>query len=255
MSNNFGQNSKGMAEIAMFFKIAWFFRIVISVKIAKFCQNFEIHSKLHKSVKMLVQIANWCLRRAFMKKMGKVGLLAQPANPPPTPPPRKLVHLKVKKFMFILHFRLFWAFKFSTHLTHFYTIDTFFQENYYFLEGFKVGTWEPPSITLWIDEILPPHLCSVCFVPFMDSCETNLVLTNFEKKLGFGQPPPPSLKTGTFGKSARFQVPKNGTSSAQSLERTPETPRNTPQNGGVDIWLIHFHFRASTKPIFENYIF
>ena len=58
-----------------------------------------------------------------------------------------------------------------------------------------------------------------------------------------------------FGKSARFQVPKNGTSSAQIFERTPKTSRNTPQNGGVDIWFIRFHFWASSKPIFENYLF
>ena len=43
------------------------------------------------------------------------------------------------------------------------------------------------------------------------------------------------LKKGTFDKSAHFWVPKNGTSSAQIKEPTPETPRNTPQNGGVDI--------------------
>ena len=62
------------------------------------------------------------------------------------------------------------------------------------------------------------------------------------------------LKTGTFGKSARFQVPKNGTSSAQIFERTPKTSRNTPQNGGVDIWFMRFHFWASIKPIFENHV-
>ena len=55
-----------------------------------------------------------------------------------------------------------------------------------------------------------------------------------------------------FGKSARFQVPKNGVSSAQIFERTPKIPRNTPQNGEVDIWMMHFHFRASIKPAFEN---
>ena len=31
--------------------------------------------------------------------------------------------------------------------------------------------------------------------------------------------------------------------------------RNTPQNGGVDIWVMRFHFRASFKPIFENHVF
>ena len=41
-----------------------------------------------------------------------------------------------------------------------------------------------------------------------------------------------------FGKSARFQVPKNGTLSAQIFKRTPKTPQNTPQNGGIDIWFM-----------------
>ena len=62
-------------------------------------------------------------------------------------------------------------------------------------------------------------------------------------------------RTGTFGKSARFQVPKNGTSSAQIQQRSPKTSRNTPQNGWVDIWFMRFHFRASIKPILENRIF
>ena len=34
------------------------------------------------------------------------------------------------------------------------------------------------------------------------------------------------LKTGTFAKSARFQVPKNGTLSVQIKERTPETKKS-----------------------------
>ena len=55
-----------------------------------------------------------------------------------------------------------------------------------------------------------------------------------------------------FWQKCPFQVPKNGTSNAQIFERTPKTPRNTPQNGGVDIWIMHFHFRASIKPNFEN---
>ena len=63
------------------------------------------------------------------------------------------------------------------------------------------------------------------------------------------------LKMGTFAKSARFQVPKNGTSSARILEQIPKTSRNTPQFGRVDIWFMHFHFRASFEPIFENHVF
>ena len=55
--------------------------------------------------------------------------------------------------------------------------------------------------------------------------------------------------------SARFHVPKNGTSSAPIYERSPKTSRNTPQNGWVDIWVMRFHFRASIKPIFENHVF
>ena len=53
------------------------------------------------------------------------------------------------------------------------------------------------------------------------------------------------LKTSTFAKSARFQMPKNGTSSAPIKEQSPKTPRNTPQNGGADFWFMHFHSRAN----------
>ena len=63
------------------------------------------------------------------------------------------------------------------------------------------------------------------------------------------------LKTGTFVKSARFQVPKNGPSSAPIYKQTPKTLRNTSQIGGVDIWVMRFHFWASIEPNFKNCIF
>ena len=147
------------------------------------------------------------------KKMGKVGLLDQPADPPP-PPPRDLVQKKRKKIsMFILHFRPFWAIY-------------FFMKIYHFLGFFWLGQGNPPPslgnwpnffrfflpslaviflggpITLWIDEILPPHLCSVCFITFMDSSKANLVLEKFDKKLGFGQAPPPPV----WSKRPNFSV-------------------------------------------------
>ena len=54
----------------------------------------------------------------------------------------------------------------------------------------------PPGgpITLWIDEILPPHLCSVFFMTFMDSSKATMVLNNSDKKFGFGQAPPPLVE-------------------------------------------------------------
>ena len=54
-----------------------------------------------------------------------------------------------------------------------------------------------------------------------------------------------------FGKSARFQVPKNGISSAELFERTPKPPRNTPQNGGV--LLVHvFPFSGEYQANFSS---
>ena len=133
--------------------------------------------------------------------MGKVGILSQPADPPPLP--GSWSTLKWKKFRC-----LFCILDYSEHFN--------FSWKCTILGGQKVGTGEPPPprlkivptlaqlfpfsrlggppggpITLWIDEILPPHLCSVCFITFMDSCKANLVLGNFAKKLGFGQTPPP----------------------------------------------------------------
>ena len=46
-------------------------------------------------------------------------------------------------------------------------------------------------------------------------------------------------------KSAHFEV----TPSAGMTKRSLKTSRNTPQNGGVDIWFMRFHFRASIMPI------
>ena len=59
----------------------------------------------------------------------------------------------------------------------------------------------------------------------------------------------------TFAKNARFQVPKNCTLNARNYKRSQKTSRNTPQNGWVDIWVMHFHFRASIKSILKNRIF
>ena len=39
------------------------------------------------------------------------------------------------------------------------------------------------------------------------------------------------------------------------VQRNPKTSRNTPQNGGVDSWVMRFHFWASFKPIFDNHVF
>ena len=63
----------------------------------------------------------------------------------------------------------------------------------------------------------------------------------------------PQISNMQIIKSASFQGPKNGTSSAQIKEGTPKSLQNTPQNGGVDIWFMRFHFRVSIKPIFENH--
>ena len=131
--------------------------------------------------------------------------------------------------MFILHFRPFWAIYFFMKIYHFLGFFRLGQGNPPPRLGIgptfsvfsplafkkKLGHGNPPPllgnwpnffrfflpslaviflggpITLWIDEILPPHLCSVCFITFMDSCKANLVLGNFAKKLGFGQTPPP----------------------------------------------------------------
>ena len=57
------------------------------------------------------------------------------------------------------------------------------------------GVWDlgqryPSSLRI-CPMILPPNLCSVCFITFLDSSKANLILDNFNKKLGFSQTPPP----------------------------------------------------------------
>ena len=49
-----------------------------------------------------------------------------------------------------------------------------------------------------------------------------------EKLLPFLDPESSCLKTGTFAKSARFQVPKNGTSGAETKKQRPLFDANIP---------------------------
>ena len=46
------------------------------------------------------------------------------------------------------------------------------------------------------------------------------------------------LKTGTFGKSARFQVQENGTSNAKTKKRTSLLGPIFPQNGGLHVCFV-----------------
>ena len=76
----------------------------------------------------------------------KFGILSQPG-----PPSSKVGTPKTKKkMMFILHFRLFWAYY-------------FFMKKIIFLVGMTNGG----PIPSWIDKILPPQLCTMCFITFL----------------------------------------------------------------------------------------
>ena len=91
-----------------------------------------------------------------------------------------------------------------------------------------------------------------CFLKYWTKMNKKVSGRSLDHKLRAISPSLPPVRHTAFGKSARFQVPKNGTSSDQIFERTLKTLRNTPQNGGLDIWIMHLHFWASIKPNFEN---
>ena len=64
-------------------------------------------------------------------------------------------------------------------------------KNFIFLVG-TTNNWELGSPRpSWIDKILLPHLCIVCFITFWPFIKANLILKNFNKNLGFGQTPLP----------------------------------------------------------------
>ena len=88
----------------------------------------------------------------------------------------------------------------------------------------------PKMISAW-NKCLANHF-EGCFAGFSES-----VL-----RLGARSPIFFHLKRGTFAKSTPFQVTKNGTSSARILERTPKTPRKTPQNDWLDVCVMHLSF-------------
>ena len=47
--------------------------------------------------------------------------------------------------------------------------------------------------TSWIDEILPPHLCIVCFITFLAIYQGKFGFGKFQQKLGLRSDPPPWL--------------------------------------------------------------
>ena len=112
-----------------------------------------------------------------------LGFLPNPLAPPP--PPRTLGHQQLKFF-----WCLFCILGYSKHIIFSWKSPIFWVK--------RVGTGTPPSpliwilsqvypkfdrlflahflggpINYWIDEILPPHLCTMCFITFMDSSKAN----------------------------------------------------------------------------------
>ena len=104
----------------------------------------------------------------------------------PRPPPRKLGHPKLIK----KNWCLFCILGYSKCIIFSWKSPIFWVK--------RVGTGTPPSpliwilsqvypkfdrlflahflggpINYWIDEILPPHLCTMCFITFMDSSKAN----------------------------------------------------------------------------------
>ena len=148
-----------------------------------------------------MRIYFYALGEPSKKKNGKSWSFGPTGGPPPPSPwlgPKKtekkfqflfciLDHSE--QFIFSWKFTIFWVFfgwDRGTPPPSLGNWPNFFR---FFLPSLAVIFLGGP-ITLWIDEILPPHLCSVCFITFMDSSKANLVLEKFDKKLGFGQTPP-----------------------------------------------------------------
>ena len=87
------------------------------------------------------------------------------------------------------------------------------------LEIFKIWLDTRPKMEMHDPNVYPTILGGVSrgfWSPFLDFGARSAIFWH--------------LKTGTFGKSARLQVPKNGTASAHILERTPKTcpPQDCP---------------------------
>ena len=87
----------------------------------------------------------------------KVGHLAQPADP--SPPPRKLGRQKKKK-----KFNVYFAFLAILSIL--------------FVDEKLIFGWDNELGPAWIDKILLPHLCIVCFITF---------LAIYQGKFGFGK--------------------------------------------------------------------
>ena len=58
-----------------------------------------------------------------------------------------------------------------------------------------------------------------------------------------------------FAKSAHFQVPKNGTSDAETKKRRPLFNANTPQNGVEHVLFMRLAMLGGFKANFKNLAF
>ena len=126
---------------------------------------------------------NRYIRGAVRKKFGETWDFVPTGL---TPPPRTLGHQQLKKKFWCL----FCILGYSKHIIFSWKSPIFWVK--------RVGTGTPPSpliwilsqvypkfdrlflthflggpINYWIDEILPPHLCTMCFITFMDSSKAN----------------------------------------------------------------------------------
>ena len=90
----------------------------------------------------------------------KLGIWSNRLEPPTRHHPTLPVHWdsqKGKKNISILHFRLFWAYN-------------FFMKKFIFLVGMTNGG----PIPSWIDKILPPQLCTMCFITFLATYQSKV---------------------------------------------------------------------------------
>ena len=135
----------------------------------------------------------WRSKGSLQKRfLTKFGILSHPTCRPPL----QIWDSKKKMLMFILHSWLFWAYY-------------FFMKKFIFLVGttnnLELGGPRPS----WIEKILLPHLCIVCFITFLAIYQGKFVFGKFQQKLGLQSDPPAPCwaKCPTFSENEFWGLP------------------------------------------------
>ena len=130
-------------------------------------------------------------------------------------------------------------------------------KNFIFLVGTTNNSELGGPRPSWIDKILLPHLCIVCFITFLAIYQGKFIFGQFWKKLGFGQilPPTPWAKFPTITENLFWRLPLGEEALLTRSDKTAHLhwlgwPNGQYTSGGQipPVTKLRWHFSSKSLP-------